>query len=170
MVGWNFLDSSCFPPQLVTFFFLRVYLKGLWFLWSSNFVEPKRVNCALWCRSWAKWIHVDSAHSSVWAKSAGKCTEVLSEFAVCLCTLPPAEQAQASWKVSSRGTCGINLDLQPLPPRVSPPCFPLLLFNQGKRPWLLISHSRTLHLNTLDTRAFWESVVSWGTWCVTVHI
>lgn len=37
--------------------------------------------------------------------------------------LPPAEQAEAAWKVSAWGACGINLDLQSLPPWVSPPCF-----------------------------------------------
>lgn len=52
------------------------------FGFSEALVLARKVNCALWCHSWAKWIHVDSVRSSVWAKSAGKCSEVLSEFAV----------------------------------------------------------------------------------------
>lgn len=41
---------------------------------------------------------MDSVHSSVWAKSAGKCSEVLSEFAVFSTNLPPASKQRPPGK------------------------------------------------------------------------
>ncbi len=91
------------------------------------------------------WIWCTAVCGRKVRESAARCSKGLLDSI----TLPPAEYAEAAWKVSSWGTCGINLDLQPLPPWVSPPCFPSRCFARG-RPWLVISRNRALCLNTLD--------------------
>lgn len=67
-------------------------------------------------------------------------------------TLLLAQRAPAVCKVSSWGTCGINLDLQPLPSWVPPPCFSCCFAR--RRPWLVISRNRALLLNTFSHSDF----------------
>lgn len=128
-------------------------------LWSWSACQ-KKVNCALWCHGWAKWNRVDG---SVWAKKKGKkkCGKVLRGALPASCTPPPShrpdDEPGAAWKVSARGTCGINLDLQSPPVGVST-LFPSRVV-LPERPWLVISRNRAVCPNTLSWTGFWERKV-----------
>lgn len=122
--------------------------------WSSGAGQKKRkrgVNCALWCHSWAKWIHVDGVHSSVWAK---KVREKVQRGAVKSCAVlhRPSHRPVRGWGPPGEPPLGGNMwdsfRLRPLPRWVSPPCFPpRVVFVRG-RGWLVVSRNRALGLET----------------------